>query len=265
MGPPKEDETRNQIELVQNFVISNVDGIVLAPLSDQALKAPVRTARKAGIPVVIMDSPLQGEVGKDFVSYVGTDNYDAGALAGERMAEITGGKGRVLLLRYAESSASTQQREQGFLDALKKHAPEVEVVDPPQYAGADANTAKRAAQNMITAAIGNLGGFDAAFCPNESSSKGMLLALNDRKLTSEVRFIGFDACPPLIQAVKQGEMDSFVAQNPRRMGYLAVKSMIDHIQGKQVEESIDTGAILVTAENIDDPEVQKLITPPDQK
>jgi len=257
-GPPKEDDTRQQIDLVQSFVSGGIDGIILAPLSDRALLSPVRLAVGAGIPVVIIDSALAGERGKDFVNYVGTNNYTAGTLAGKRMADLVENKGTVLLLRYQESSASTRKREQGFIDALAKAGPEVKLIDPYQYAGADVSSAKKASENMLNAYQGK---FDAVFCPNESSTFGMMLAMEDRQLLGKVIFVGFDVRPEFIQALKKGKLHGFVVQNPFMMGYLSVKTMLDHMQGKKVPAEIDTGAVLVTAENLNDPDVQKVLYP----
>ena len=133
---PKEDDTQLQINLVQSFVSSRVDGIILAPLSDQALVAPVRLAVQARIPVIIIDSPLVGQVGQGFRLL-----HRHGQLQGRRPGRAATGRGHagqgtVLLLRYAESSASTREREQGFLDTLKKDFAGISVIDPPQYAGA---------------------------------------------------------------------------------------------------------------------------------
>lgn len=254
-GPPKEDDTRQQIELVQNFISSGIDAIVLAPLSDQALLSPVKLARQANIPVVIIDSALAGEVGKDFLGYVGTNNYKAGRLAGERMAALSPEGSTVLLLRYAESSASTNEREQGFIDALKEQAPTVKLTDPPQYAGADVNSAKKAAENMLTAYEGR---FQGIFCPNESSSFGMLLAMTDRQLTGKVTFVGFDVRAELFDAMRQGHLHGVVIQNPYQMGYQSIQLLRKHWKGEPFGTDVDTGAILVTPENIDDPEITKI-------
>jgi len=255
---PKEDDTQLQINLVESFVSSRVDGIILAPLSDQALVRPVRLAAQAKIPVIIFDSPLAGQVGKDFVCYIGTDNYRAGTLAGRRLGEVMEGKGTVLLLRYAESSASTREREQGFLDALKKDFADIAVIDPPQYAGADVNSGKKAAENMITA---HLGKFDGVFCPNETSAAGMLIALEDRQLAGKVRFVGFDANPRVVAGLRDRKLDGVVLQDPFKMGYQSVKQMLDHLAGKPVPPSTDTGAAVATPENMNTPEIHRLIYP----
>lgn len=246
-GPPKEDDTTQQIQTVQNMVSKQVDGIILAPLSDQALVSPVRMAARSNIPVVIIDSPLAGDLGQDYVAYVGTDNKAAGKLAGKYMAELLEGKGTVMMLRYAESSASTNEREAGFVEALKEHGPDIKLIDPPQYAGADDASAKKNAENMLTTYADK---FDGVFCPNESSTYGMMVALKDRQLDGKVKFVGFDIRPDFLEFMEKGQLHGFVIQNPFEMGYQSVKVMLDHMAGKPVETDMDTGAILVTPENV---------------
>jgi ribose transport system substrate-binding protein len=116
-GPLKEDDLKGQIDVVQSFTAQGASGIVLAPLSDKGLVASVKQASAAKIPVVIFDSDLAGG---DHVSFVATDNFAAGRIAGEAMSKLLSGKGKVVMLRYQEGSASTQNRENGFLDAIKK-------------------------------------------------------------------------------------------------------------------------------------------------
>ena len=120
LGPQKEDERGKQIELVQSAVAAGVDGIVLAPLDAHALVDPVEAAVAKGIPVVIFDSAVETE---KIVSFVATDNYHGGVLAARRLGEVMGGKGRVILLRYAVGSDSTEQREKGFTETLAKEFP----------------------------------------------------------------------------------------------------------------------------------------------
>src|SRR5438874_7334986 len=123
-GPLKEDDRDQQIQVVENFMSRRVSGIVLAPLDSQALVKPVENATQAKVPVVIIDSGLNSE---QYVSFVATDNYKGGQLAGEHLAGLLGGKGNIILLRYAVGSASTEAREAGFLDVLKKH-PEIKLI-----------------------------------------------------------------------------------------------------------------------------------------
>lgn len=257
-GPLKEDDREEQIKVVEDFTTQRVDGIVVAPLDDAALRVPVQNAQRGGIPVLIFDSGLKDV---DTVSFVATDNFAAGELAGEKMIELLGGQGRVILLRYQEGSASTHEREEGFLEALRA-APGIQVISQEQYAGATTESAQKAGENLI-ARFRDGGGFgaDGVFCPNESSTFGMLRALQDAGLAGEVRFVGFDASDKMVQALREGHLDALVVQNPRKMGYLAVKSIVAHIRGETVEKRIDTGATLVTPENLSDPEVAALVAP----
>jgi len=123
-GPLKEDDLKSQIDLVQSFTAQGISGMVLAPLNDSALVAPVKAAVLGGMPVVIFDSDLKGGA---HASFVATDNRAAGRLAGEKLGELLGGKGNVVVLRYQEGSASTHNREEGFLDAIRKF-PDMKVV-----------------------------------------------------------------------------------------------------------------------------------------
>ncbi len=253
-GPLKENDRAQQIQVVQQFIADHVDGIVLAPLDSKALLGPVRSAVHQGIPVVVCDSALEGQPGRDFVSFVATNNKTGGILAGKELAKLLGDRGRVVLLRYMVGSASTQNREMGFEEALSS-CPSVEIISDNRYAGATAGEAQTTALNMVD----QLRDADGVFCPNESSTNGMLQALRKENLAGQIKFVGFDASPPLVEALRAGEIDALVVQNPRRMGYLGVKTLIRHLDGEPVELTIDTGVKLVTRDNLDDPEVQRMI------
>jgi ribose transport system substrate-binding protein len=256
-GPLKEDDLKNQVDLVQSFTAQRVSGILLAPLNDKALVSSVNGAASANIPVVIFDSALSG--GKT-VSFVATDNRAAGRLAGERMAQLLGEKGKVVVLRYQEGSASTHEREEGFLEAVKKH-PGLEVVSDNQYAGPTTESAYSASESLLLAKKASAGGISGVFAPNESTTFGMLLALEKASLAGKVKFVGFDASDKLVQAVRAGQIDALVLQNPFNMGYLSVKAMVSHLRGTKVEARTDTGAQLVDKANLEQPEIRELVKP----
>lgn len=258
-GPIKEDDREHQIEVVEDFTSRAVDGIVLAPLDETALRIPVRDAVRTGIPVVIIDSGLNSD---DQTSFVATNNYNGGLLAGEHMARLLDGKGRVVVLRYLEGSASTTKREQGFLDAVAKYTG-IEIVSKNQYAGATTETAYRASENMLAPLKDEKGELtiQGIFCPSESTTFGMLRALQDGGMAGKVYFVGFDASAKLVQALRDGEINALIMQDPVKMGYLGVKTMVDHLKGKTVEKRIDTGATVVTRENMDQPEIKELLEP----
>jgi ribose transport system substrate-binding protein len=256
-GPLKEDDLKGQIDVVDSFVAQGVSGIVLAPLSDKGLASSVRHAVEAKIPVVVFDSDLQGE---QHTSFVATDNIAAGRMAAEELARRMGDTGNVVVLRYQEGSASTSNREQGFLTAIKTHA-NIHVVSDNQYGGATTETAFTTSENLLAAQHAATGGINGVFAPNESTTFGMLLALRKSDLASKIHFVGFDASDKLVQAVREGAIDALVLQNPFNIGYVAVKTMTLHLRGQPVENRIDTGARLATRENLDSPEIRELTAP----
>jgi len=258
-GPLKEDDRAQQISVVQQFVSSGVSAIVLAPLDDTALRAPVKSAAQHNIPVVIIDSPLKvqgggGAAGKDFVSFVATNNRRGGELGGEELARLLGGKGKVVLLRYTEGSASTAEREAGFLAVMKKH-PGITVTVDNRYGGATVGSAQDAAMNLID----KIREADGIFCPNESTTQGLLLALRQTGLAGKKKFVGFDASPALVAALDRGDVQALVAQNPTRMGYLGVVTAVKHLRGEKVDAAIDTGCVLVTQANRHAREVEAVL------
>jgi len=257
-GPVVEDDREAQVNLVETFIQKRVDGIVLAPLDSKALVSPVRRAKQGGIPVVIIDSALADE--DAYVSFVATDNYKGGMLGAQRLAgllEPEGGK--VILMRYQVGSASTENRERGFMDEIKKHE-KIEVISSDQHAGATVETAMTAAQALLTK-YGE-GQADGIFCPNESSAYGMLRALVESGRAGKIKYVGFDASDRLVGALENGHIHGLVVQNPFRMGHDGVVTVVKHLRGEEVPKRIDTGVTLVTPENLKDPEIQKLVNPP---
>ncbi len=258
-GPLKEDDRDQQIQVVENFMVQRASGIVLAPLDSKALIRPVQNAQKAKVPVVIIDSGLESE---DYVSFVATDNYKGGQMAGEQLAKLLGGKGKVILLRYAVGSASTEAREKGFLEVLGKHA-DIKLISSDQYAGPTRETSYQASQNLLRRFGQEV---DGIFCPNENSTIGMTMALRDiGRAGGKVKMVGFDAGSQSVADMKSGDVQGLIVQNPLFMGYKGVMTMVEHLRGKPVEKRIDTGVVLVTKENMGDDSVKELLYPPLEK
>lgn len=256
-GPLREDDRDQQIQVVENFMTRHVDGMVLAPLDSQALAAPVANAAKAKIPVVIIDSDLKSD---KHVSFVATDNYKGGAMGAEHLAKLLGGKGRVILLRYAVGSASTEAREAGFLDTLKQKFPDIKIVSSDQYGGATRETSYQASQNLLNRYAREA---DGIFCPNESTTVGMSKALRDvGRAGGKIKLVGFDAGTQSVQDLQKGDVQALVVQNPLRMGYLGVMTLVNHLRGETVANRVDTGVTLVTSENREQAEIKDLLHPP---
>jgi ribose transport system substrate-binding protein len=206
--------------------------------------------------VVVFDSDLAGG---DTVSFVATDNEAAGKSAGDALAARVG-KGNVAVLRYQEGSASTANREKGFLEAIATHA-DVKVASDSQYGGATTETAEKASENLLASLGAAPGGVQGIFTPNESTTFGMLRALRQSGQAGKVHLVGFDASDKLVQAVHTGDVDGLVVQRPFEMGYLAIKTIVASIRGQAVDKRIDTGSTLVTKDNVDAPDIQALVHP----
>jgi ribose transport system substrate-binding protein len=148
-------------------------------------------------------------------------------------------------------------REAGFLDTLHQKFPGIELISSNQYGGATTESAYKTSENLLV----KFKEVDGVFCPNESTTFGMLRALQDAKRAGQVKFVGFDSSAKLVEALERGELHGLVLQNPFRMGELGVRAALDKLDGKPVEARIDTGVQMVTRERMAEPETKALLSP----
>jgi len=255
-GPDNEKDKEQQIKIVDTFVNDKVDGICIAPIDRDALIEPIRRAKQAGIPVVVFDSGLSDT--SDIISYVATDNYQGGVIAARHLAGLLSGEGGVVMLRYLEGSESTEQREQGFLDTLKKEFPKVEILSENQHVNSDASEALQKGTSILQDLGSRVKG---VFTVCEPNNKGMLQALEDLQMAGKVKFVGFDSDPLVVRGLSEDKVHGVVLQNPVKMGFLAVSTIADHIAGKPVEKRVSTGEELATRENMETEAMKALLDP----
>ena len=253
-GPLKEDDREEQIQIIETFVAADVSAIVLSPMDDRALMRPVMEAKNFGIPTILVNSGLQGDY---HVSYVATENYNGGVLGAEHIGKVMNGMGKLILIRVNEADVTTAKREDGFLATIKTQFPGIEILSDNQYAGVTTETAYRTCENLLN----RFSDVDAIFTPNESSTFGCLRALQDRGLAGKVVFVGFDSTTKLVEAMQNREISGLVIQNPFKMGYMGVKTAILYLKGEPYEQRVDTGVILATPGNMNEPDIKKLLTP----
>jgi ribose transport system substrate-binding protein len=253
----KENDIEQQILVVEQCIAEGMSGIVLAPMDKDALAGLVAKAAKKKIPVIIFDSELKGTPGKDFISFVGIDNKKAGNIAGEQLAKMLGGKGKVVMLRYTISQSNITNREEGFLETIAKYKG-IQLIEKNRYVSGTVDEAKNESMKMAD----KLKEADGVFCSYEQSTMGMLLALRNLNLARKVKFIGFDTPAPAVEALKKGEISALVAQDPARMGYFCVKTIVDYIRGKKVPSKIDVDVRVITRDNLNDPDIQKVLALP---
>jgi ribose transport system substrate-binding protein len=257
-GPQGEGDAAAQIAIVESFLADGFDGICLAPLDARALEPPVKTAIAQNVPVVIFDSGLaSSDIG--ITSYVATDNVQGGRIAAQYLAERLGGKGKVVLLRYAVGSASTEQREAGFLEEIARH-PGIELLSSDRHGGPDESKAIEVGENLAQTYGEQING---VFCSNESCTSGMLTALarDPRGLAAKVQVVGFDSSDRIVTALKEGRLSATVLQDPVAMGEKAVRAIHAKLTGKPVDARVQTGETLVTSQNVEDPAMRRLLFP----
>lgn len=252
-GPAMETEYSKQIEIVENFISRRVDGIVLAPTERVALVGVIEKAKREKIPLTIFDSAANTE---SYVSFVATDNYAGGQMAARRMGELLKGKGKVAVIALTPGSASTTERERGFQETVAASFPGLKIA-AMQYGMSDRARSLAVTEDILSAHPD----LDAIFASNESSTVGAAQALKSRGLAGKVKLVGFDSSTNLVEDLKSGVIDSLVVQNPYRMGYEGVKTIVDYLAGRVPPKRIDSGALLVKREDLQKPEVQKLLNP----
>lgn len=253
-GPLREDDRDEQVRIIEDFTASRVSAILLSPMDDRTFIRPVMEAKRAGIPTVLVNSSLEGDT---HVSFVATDNYQGGVLAAEHMGKITGGRGKLIIIRLNEADVTTMERVRGFRETIASKFPGLEIISENQYAGVTTESAFRTGENLFN----RYPDATALFTPNESSTFGFLRVLQDRGRAGKIIFIGFDSSEKLIEALRKGEIHGLVIQNPFAMGYTGVKVAVAFLRGEQVEKRIDTGVVLASPENMDDPGIAKLLKP----
>lgn len=259
-GPLTETELAEQNKIIENMISLQVDGIALAPLNRTAQRRTVERAVQAGIPVVIFDSEIDGDA---HVSFVATNNKQGGVLAAQHLAELLGEKkGRVMVLRFVQGTGSTEARAEGFIETAKAAGFEI-VADPYPEDATVAGCKKTAANTLEGFVKNNELQLDGIFACNDRSTLGMLAALDDLRKSGvkvNAKFIGFDFTPRLVEAIQQGDIDALIAQNPRKMGRLAVETLVSYLRREQVPKYIDTGVEVVTRSRLEsDPAIRQLV------
>ena len=252
-GAASETDYSRQLEIVDSMITRHVDGLAIAASERNALNKSLERAAAAQIPVTIFDSGVDS---KDYMTFVATDNVEAGRMAGRKMGALLGGKGTVALVLHAPGSYSTMDRENGFKEVIAKDFPGIHVV-AEQFSGGDRAKAMRVSEDMLTVHSDLKGMFGSS----EPCAVGAAQALKSRGLAGKVKLIGFDASEGMVQDLKDGVFDALVVQDPFKMGHEAVRTLVEKLQGKTPEKRLDLSAVVVTKSDLDKPDVHALLYP----
>jgi ribose transport system substrate-binding protein len=252
-GPPLETEYDRQMQIVDSMIAQHVDGLAVAAAERKALNRSLDRAAEIGIPVTVFDSGVDST---NYMTFLATDNYEAGRMGARELARLVGGKGSVAMLMHAPGSASTMDRERGFDDVMKTEFPKIQVV-ARQFGMSDRSKAMGAAENILTAHPDLTG----IFASSEPSSIGVALALKSRGLSGKVKFVSFDSSDTLIEDLKGGTIDAMVVQDPFKMGFEAVKTLVDKLNGATPPKRMDLPARVIHKAELDQPDVHELLYP----
>lgn len=243
-GPEQETDREKQIQAVEDAIVKNAAGIVLGPNDAKALVRPVEKIKAAGIPCVIIDSAVDADP-KDYVSFVATDNYLGGVKAAQRLGQACNKRGKVILTKFVQNSASTDARAQGFKETLAKEFPDMEIV-AEQYTLGTVEDSRQKTVDMLTRNKDVVG----LFAVNQPTTVGAYKALQNQELIGKVKMVGFDSDPVLLEGIENGGVEALVVQNPYAIGYEGVRFAIEAIEGRPVPPQVPIESMVVDRSNL---------------
>lgn len=252
-GPAQETDYGRQIQILDSMIAQRVDGIAVAATERKALVQSIDRAMALGIPVTVFDSGVDTT---NYVTFLATDNYEAGKLGARELGRLLNGKGKAAVAMNAPGSTSTMDRERGFEEAMKEEFPGITIV-ARQYGQSDQSRAMTVAENILTAHP-DLNGI---FASSEPSSVGTAQALKSRGMAGKVKLVAFDSSESMVEDLKAGVIDTMVVQDPYKMGFEAVKTLVDKLHGVTPPKRINLSARLVTKADLDKPDVRALLLP----
>jgi ribose transport system substrate-binding protein len=259
-GATSEADVSNQVSLVENSLSRNVNAIVVAASSSQALNGVIDRAQKQGIKVITVDT----KVTTSSNGFIGTDNAKAGAQAADRLGELLQKKGinagNILIESSVAGAQTIVDRDRGFQNELKTRFPNLKIVTH-RYNNNDTPIALSQTNDAISADSKLVG----IYADNNVSGDGVAQSLQENHAQNRIVAIGFDSDPQEINALKNGTLHGLMVQNPYFFGYQGVVAAAMSAQGRFPPPSLDPGAVLVDANNMNTPEVQKLLYPPTTK
>lgn len=252
-GPNDETDHSRQIQIVDAMVARHVDALAISATDERALVAPLLRARRAGIPVTIFDSGVNIE---DYTTFVATDNYEAGCRAARLLAGLISGRGKIAMVMQKPGGTSTGLRERGFEETIGREFPTIRIA-ARQYGMADAAKSRAAAENILTAHPDTAG----IFASSEAASLGTIHAIQSRNMAGKVKLVTFDFSEDHVRALEDGTIDVMLVQDPSRIGYEAVKSLVSKLNGQTPPRRLDLPARAIQRADLNKPDVRALLFP----
>jgi ribose transport system substrate-binding protein len=241
---PQKFELPLQVKAIEELIAQRVDGIAISALDDAGLVPVIAEATKAGIKVITFDAPAPSS---QALTYIGTDNKTAGFEAGKRMAELTKGKGKLVILQGGLGAANLNLRTQGFKEAMAKFAPGVQILEVVDVQG-DFSVAT----NKTEAVLQTYPDLTAIFAVSAEGAPAAAGVLKQQKKAGKIVLGGFDDLKDTLEGIKDGTVAFCLVQKTFKMGWLSVEALLDATKGKALPKVTDTGVLFVTKANVND-------------
>lgn len=250
LGPPTEADIDKQVQIIETCITDKYDGIILAACDKDALVDPVKKAKEAGIPVVMIDSGISEEV---YDAFLATNNVQAGAECAKLMCELIGDSGEVAIVNFAAGTQTAVDRETGFTDEIKANHPNVTIVGV-QYCDSDPTKAANQATDFMSANPDLKGIWGA----NDQSAVGVAQAVQEQG--KAIAVVGFDNSQDIQAGLESGTIKGTAVQMPTAMGSKGVQLVLDIIAGNPpANKAVDTGVTMITSENYKEEAMQKIL------
>ncbi len=250
-GPIEETDHGRQVQIVESMIARRVDAIAISATDERALAGSVQKAITVGIPVTIFDSGVNVE---GYVSFIATDNHGAGCTAARTLARLIGDRGAIGMVMHKPGGTSTVLRERGFEETIKQEFPDVTIV--AQQFGMSSEARSLAATENILSAHPKVSGL---FASSEASSLGAIQGVKSRGLSGKVRLVTFDSSKSHVEALRDGTIDVMLVQDAFRIGYEAVRSLTQKLQGGIPARRLDLPARAIVKADLERPEVRALL------
>ncbi len=252
IGPEKESEIGKQVSMVENEVLKKPTALLLAALDQNALRPIAQKVVDSGTILVTFDSNIAGGIESSFVA---TDNIQVGVKAAQKMIKLIGKEGIVGIVAHNAGTSTAIERTNGFINEMKKH-PKIKLLNT-KYSDGDKLKALSITQDIVTANPEIKG----IYGTNEGAAVGVGRAIAEMNKSNSIVVIGVDSSAEEITLLKEGAIKAMIVQNPFNMGYMAVKTAMLVVEGKMVNKRIDTGSIVVTIENLENEDIQRVLFP----
>ena len=244
----REVDVEKQMQIIENLIQRQVNALCITPSGSKEIVPAIVKANKAKIPVLIVDTRVDEttlkEAGGQIATFIGSDNFAGGKIAGKKIVESLGGRGKVAVLEGIPGHETGDARLGGFHEALKEQSG-IEVI-----ASQTANWERALGYNVFQNLLQSNPDIQALFACNDMMALGAVAAIAAAGKTGEIIVVGFDAIDDARSAIQKGEMHGSIAQFPSEMGRLAVEKAFDLLNGKTIADYIPTKIELVAKENL---------------